>query len=176
MDPVIDSIKQVKIKQVKIFISKDHLQSGFPTKGLWPIVNFSFKGKTITISLRQAYINRWVSRQETKLIMSIKNTILRLLGLKLKSLGIAQERVFNQQTMYLISKIDLKIRGSVYRKNIVKARNKNIRKQIVSNLKIKLSQFIKSWNLKSTDIQKHEIATMWDELMKELIVAEIHNK
>lgn len=157
-------------------MSKEHLLSGFPVKGLWPIVTLSFNDKTITLSLRQAYISRWEFRDNAKLAVDIRTAVLRLLGIKRNSLGIAQDRIFNQQVLNIILKIDSKIKKSIHNKNIAKARDKSTKKHVLTNLRSQLSQFIKSWRLSPTSIRKHEVAEMWNELMKELVVAEIHDK
>jgi hypothetical protein len=184
MDPILESLSQIKIKKIQIFVSKKDMVPGFGDRGLWPKVTLSLNDRETTISLRNQFIPKYKGYAINNgigvdsLFDKIKVTVLRLIGKNKNTMfdRLTQTNELNLTIFTIINKIVSKVKSSIHKKNIVEARKKANRQQILRGIRFDLSEEIRRHKLKYNEIRSYEIAKIWDDLMKEQIIKETHDK
>ena len=185
MDPVIELLNQIKVKEIKVFLSKKHIISRFPQKGLWPKITISSNDKEIIVSLKDIFIPSYTKYDKHKLFGKIEIAVLSLIS-DYKDAKFDQsifESIYKsvyKNKFYgviykIVNKILTEIKSSVNKKKVIQTRNDIVRQQILRGIQYDMSEEIRRNKLKYNEIKSHEIAKLWDDLMKELAVKDVHN-
>jgi hypothetical protein len=184
MDPILESLNKIKIKKIQIFISKKHMVPGFADRGLWPKVTLSLDNKEVTFSLRDQYIPKYEgyainkNNAEDSAFDKLKIIILRLIGKNKNTVfnKFTQSNELTYTIIKLLNKINARVHQSVYKKSVVKARKQSLRHDILGGIKFELSELIHRHKIKPNEFRSYEIAKIWDDLMKDLIIKDVHDK
>jgi hypothetical protein len=180
-DPLADAFMEVKIKKIKIVLSKKFVTPGIFLSGLWPRVTLEYKGKERTIPMTHyanptkaeaplKYDNFYLYRD------GIGGEILKLVGKTSKTkLGDNQQQYLAFAAKSINKQITSAINNAAKRKQIAKVHNRVQRKAITKRLEAHLQKFIWALKLKYGYIQGYEVARIWNDLMKIEAAREVHD-